>query len=109
MLSRRFGGGFDFLKPINKYIMSDQKALPKTLGHVDQPSLGRKPYHSVVSSPPIIEGYVTESVPHTALKLISSGKLTFDERLAVHRVQREFRNPETCCTSRSDAVHSGAE
>jgi len=32
------------------------------------------------------EGYVTKSASHKALKLIAWGKLTFDERLVVHRV-----------------------
>ena len=31
------------------------------------------------------EGYVTKFAPHTALKLIAWGKLTFDERVVAHR------------------------
>ena len=38
----------------------------------------------MVSLPPILEGNVTNYVQHTASKLISSGNLTFDERLVVH-------------------------
>ena len=34
------------------------------------------------------EGYVTKSIPHTVLKLISFGKLTFGRRHVVHRVAR---------------------
>ena len=32
------------------------------------------------------ERYVIKSAPHKALTLITSGKLTFDERVALHRV-----------------------
>ena len=36
--------------------------------------------------PSIIGCYVTEFAPHLALDLISSGKLTCDERVVLHRV-----------------------
>ena len=35
--------------------------------------------------------YVTKCAPHKALKLIASGKLTFDERVVLHRVDSGFR------------------
>ena len=41
---------------------------------------------SRVSLPQNVEGYVAKSIPLKASNSISSGKLTFDERLAVHRV-----------------------
>ena len=36
--------------------------------------------------PPNLEGNVTKFAPHKALKLIARGKLTFDERAVLHRV-----------------------
>jgi hypothetical protein len=33
---------------------------------------------------------VTKSAPHTALKLIVWGKLTFDERVIVHRMEGRY-------------------
>ena len=38
------------------------------------------------SLPPNLEGYVTKIAPHKAFDLILGGKLTFDERVIVHRV-----------------------
>ena len=35
--------------------------------------------------------YVTKFAPHRALKLIVSGKLTFDERVVLHRVKWRIR------------------
>ena len=35
--------------------------------------------------------YVTKFAPHEALRLIAGGKLTFDERVVVHRVGGEGR------------------
>ena len=32
------------------------------------------------------EGHVTKFAPHKALKLIAWGKMTFDERVVLHRV-----------------------
>ena len=48
------------------------------------------------------EGSVTNFAPHHALKMISSGKLTFDERVVGHRVG--------ACTARlgGDARRGGA-
>ena len=36
--------------------------------------------------PTIYGGNVTKFAPHDAVKLIASGKLTFDERVVLHRV-----------------------
>jgi hypothetical protein len=33
----------------------------------------------------ILELYVTKLAPHKALQLIASGKLTFDEKVVIHR------------------------
>ena len=46
----------------------------------------------MVSLSAIPEGIVTKSIAHTAIKLISSGKLTFDESLVVHRVVASTRD-----------------
>jgi len=40
----------------------------------------------MVALPPILEGYVSKYIPQMALKLISAGTLTFDDRLVVHRM-----------------------
>ena len=37
-------------------------------------------------------GHVTKFAPHSALKLIASGKWTFDERVELHRVAGTVRN-----------------
>ena len=37
----------------------------------------------------ISKGYVTKFAPHLALKIIAGGKLTFDERVVLHRVVNE--------------------
>jgi len=44
-----------------------------------------------VSLPRNFEGYVTKFAPHMALKLIARGKLIFDERVVVHRVEQRMR------------------
>ena len=36
------------------------------------------------------EGYLTKFAPHKALKLIACCKLTFDERVVAHRVDRVY-------------------
>ena len=47
-----------------------------------------------------LEGYATKCAPHKALKLIAYGKLTFDERVVLHRVVvwggREFVMVTVC-------------
>ena len=44
-----------------------------------------------VSLPQLLEGCVTKFASHKALKLIAWGKLTLDERVALHRVGRPLR------------------
>ena len=39
-----------------------------------------------VSFPPNLEGFVTKFAPYKALKLMVCGKLTFDERVVLRRV-----------------------
>jgi len=46
-----------------------------------------------MSLPPNLEGYVTKFAPHKALKLITRGKLTFDERVVLHRRRVDVRLP----------------
>ena len=47
-------------------------------------------WSSRVSLPRKSAGYVTKFAPHLTLKLIASGKFTFDERVELHRVGGEF-------------------
>ena len=43
----------------------------------------------------MFEGYVSKFAPHKVLKLIASGDLTFDERVATHGVKDPvFRKSE---------------
>jgi len=51
-----------------------------------QPRLTTR-WSSRVSFVRILERYVTKFAPHTALKLIAEGKLTFDERFVIQRVE----------------------
>jgi hypothetical protein len=44
-------------------------------------------WNSRVLTPRISAGYVTQSAPHEALKSIACGKLTFDQRVVLHRVE----------------------
>ena len=46
-------------------------------------------WSSRLSLPDFFEGYVSQFAPHKALKLIPSGKLTFEERVVAHRVVKE--------------------
>ena len=48
--------------------------------------VGSTGWRSRVSLPRISEGYVTKFALHKAQKVITSGKLTFDERVVLHRV-----------------------
>jgi len=52
--------------------------------------------HRGFRCPPKLRVYVTKSVPRMALKLISSGKLTFAERLVGHRVVARVLHRGSC-------------
>jgi len=60
-------------------------------GHIPPPKIGpneTRVAHRVIgvsSRPQVLGCYVTKFAPHKALKLIARGKLTFDERVVVHR------------------------
>ena len=54
---------------------------------------------SRVSLPQSLEGLLTKYIPHIALKMISSGRLTFDERLVLHRVDQDIRRRIHCYLS----------
>ena len=53
----------------------------------------RRPAGPRVSSGHFFKRNVTKFSPHTALKLIACGKLTFDERVVVHRLGRSRALP----------------
>ena len=55
----------------------------------------------------IFEGHVTEFAPHTAIKLIVSGELTFDERVVHHREDHVPANPRSQPLNRSQGLGHG--
>ena len=59
--------------------------LPRELG-VHPVQLGRQEPDFRVPRDQILGCHVTKFAPHKAVKLVFGGKLTFDERVVVHRV-----------------------
>ena len=51
------------------------------------------------------EGYVTTFAPHKALKLITTGKLTFDERVELNRVGCQEEEWSVDCTTGGYFTH----
>ena len=64
------------------------RGVPSSLGSGWQGRSGGFPHGGLprVSVARNLERYVTKFAPHKVVKLTSKGKLTFDERVLVHRV-----------------------